>query len=340
MFEKFSQRARQIVFLARFKAGQRGAHAIELEDLLVSLVIEDQGKFEETISEGRRGGAPAVQPRTSPQNPFFSQEIADKLLAQLEAPSPQGQPLPTSAEMPLSQASKNALFRADSLCDEMQPSSIEPLHLLAAILEHQKNKAVQVFRDAGITHEKVIQAARDATRATGTNPPPGIAVAVGTPIWSQRSREALFLARLKAQNRGSKDVATEDLLIALLIEDQGGFPEAVAEAPGAIAGASADRQPNRPLLNPDLARDLRARVESLSTGFGPPNTKSGTPMSGAVKHAFTIADQIRQSLGQDEIAPGHLLAAVLEDQTSKAVQVFRSAGITREKIVTFLKGEQ
>jgi ATP-dependent Clp protease ATP-binding subunit ClpC len=160
MFEKFSQRARQVVFLARFKAGQRGAQAIELEDLLVSLVIEDQGRFEAAVSEGRRGGKPVILPRASPQNPFLPPEIADELLARLETLSPRSQPMSTSVEMPLSQASKNALSRAESLCDEMQHTVIEPLHLLAAIMENQKNKADQISRDAGITRRRSLHSSR------------------------------------------------------------------------------------------------------------------------------------------------------------------------------------
>jgi ATP-dependent Clp protease ATP-binding subunit ClpA len=156
MFEKFSQRARQVFFLARFTAGRRGAQAIELEDLLVSLMIEDQGRFEEAVSEGRRGGTPVVQPRTSPHNPFLVPEVADELLARLQALSPRSQPLPTSVEMPLSQASKNALPRADSLCNEMHHGSIEPLHLLAAGLENPQNKAALIVREAGMTSEKVV----------------------------------------------------------------------------------------------------------------------------------------------------------------------------------------
>lgn len=156
MFEKFSQRARQVVFLARFKAGQRGATAIGVGDFLVSLVIEDQGKFQQAVSGVWTDDTPLVQPKTFPQNPFLASEIADELLARLEALSARLQPLPMSAEMPLSQASKNALARAESLCDQMQSTEIEPLHLLAGILANQKNKAAQVFRDAGITHEKIV----------------------------------------------------------------------------------------------------------------------------------------------------------------------------------------
>jgi len=157
MFEKFSERTRQVVFLARFKAGQRGATEIGIEDFLVSLVIEDQGKFEEAVSGMWTDGTPVVQPEVLPQERFLPFETADELLARLQALSAPSQPLPTSVEMPLSQASKNALSRADSLCAQMQMTVIEPLHLLAAILESQKNKAAQIFGDAGITSERIVK---------------------------------------------------------------------------------------------------------------------------------------------------------------------------------------
>ena len=43
MFDDFSTRARQLVFAARFKAGERGAAVVDTDDLLLGLVLEDQG---------------------------------------------------------------------------------------------------------------------------------------------------------------------------------------------------------------------------------------------------------------------------------------------------------
>jgi hypothetical protein len=43
MLDAFSTRARQVVFAARFKAGERGAEAISVDDFLLGLVLEDQG---------------------------------------------------------------------------------------------------------------------------------------------------------------------------------------------------------------------------------------------------------------------------------------------------------
>ena len=155
MFDEFSERSRQLVFLARLKAGQRGSKTIEIEDLLTAFVIEDQGGFVSAVSEGREDVTWVIQHEPATREPFLAPETASALLAKLEALSPRSQPLPKSAEMPLSQACKNAMSRADSLHDEMQHTWIEPLHLLAAILEHRNSKAAKLFCEAGITREKI-----------------------------------------------------------------------------------------------------------------------------------------------------------------------------------------
>src|ERR1700680_1147514 len=60
MFDVFSMRARQIVFAARLKAGERGASVMDVEDLLLGLMLEDQGEpMENLISKLHDGlGAP------------------------------------------------------------------------------------------------------------------------------------------------------------------------------------------------------------------------------------------------------------------------------------------
>jgi hypothetical protein len=51
MFEGYSVRARQVIFLSRIRAGQRGADSIVLDDMLAALIIEDQGKLPKVASE-------------------------------------------------------------------------------------------------------------------------------------------------------------------------------------------------------------------------------------------------------------------------------------------------
>jgi hypothetical protein len=49
MLDNFSTRAIHIVFGARFKAGERGASAIDTDDLLVGFVLEAQGMLQKTV---------------------------------------------------------------------------------------------------------------------------------------------------------------------------------------------------------------------------------------------------------------------------------------------------
>jgi hypothetical protein len=133
MFDNFSTRARQLVFAARFKAGERGAAVVDTEDLFVGLVLEDQGLLlknlfsdvEENAFVGK--GQPCV--------PFFSHKLAEDLLIKLEKSLPRSQPVPETTEIPLS----SSLERVFDLAKELQPqfrhSHMEPLHLLAAILK-------------------------------------------------------------------------------------------------------------------------------------------------------------------------------------------------------------
>ena len=66
----FSSRAIQVVFAARYKAGQRGANMIEVGDLLLGMILEDQGMMENLLTDMREGQGPAsVLPRPS-HNPF------------------------------------------------------------------------------------------------------------------------------------------------------------------------------------------------------------------------------------------------------------------------------
>ena len=51
MFENFSQRPKLVIFAARAKAGERGANMIEIDDFIVSLVLEDQGLEKGQFSE-------------------------------------------------------------------------------------------------------------------------------------------------------------------------------------------------------------------------------------------------------------------------------------------------
>jgi len=157
MLDNFSTRARQIVFAARFKAGERGAAVIDFDDFIHALILEDQGMLENVFSKFY-GGQGTLVNRGPSHVPFFSSKIAKHLLANLEEDLRQSQPVSLTTEIPLSRSLEPAFNSAKAFQTRFQHSQIEPLHLLVAILSGEASQGVKLLQDSGITEENVLLA--------------------------------------------------------------------------------------------------------------------------------------------------------------------------------------
>ena len=158
MLDDFSPRARQIVFGARFKAGERGATKIETDDFLVSLVLEDQGMLERTVFSKLLEGEGTLVNQIPSHPPFFSSVLAQNLLVKLEKSLPQSQAVALTTEVPLSASLERVFKVAEALQVRLKQNQIEPLHLLAAAMEEKSDQGVKLLQDSGITQEKVLLA--------------------------------------------------------------------------------------------------------------------------------------------------------------------------------------
>jgi len=168
MIDSFSLRSRQILFAARFKAGERGANMIDIDDVLVGLVLEDQGMLEKELFSKLHEGAEAGHfvNRAPLHVPLFSPEIANDLLAKIEGILPRSEPVGLSTEIPLSSAAVRAFNSAEEIQTRFRHSQIEPLHLLAALLK-EESQGVRLLHDSGITQEKVLAKLASAHRDLG-----------------------------------------------------------------------------------------------------------------------------------------------------------------------------
>jgi len=130
---------------------------IDIDDLLVGLVLEDQGMVEKTIFPTifeRCGNANAPKTRV----PFFSSKIAEDLLSILNKKLTQSQPVAPTTELPLSGSLERAFASAKAVQSQFRHNQIEPLHLLAAILTEEPSQGVKFLQSSGITREKVLLA--------------------------------------------------------------------------------------------------------------------------------------------------------------------------------------
>ena len=165
MFERYSERARQLIFMALWSARRRGGSYIEPEDLLHAIIREDRGEFPAISAEACPGAVPPNEDSAGSHRPFFAGGVATDLLRQLhEDPAPlkveprseQPQPAP-HCDMPISDSLKKVLaLVAKAHRDDTK--RIEPLDLLAGIVEDRDSRLAQLLRDHGVTRQNVAKA--------------------------------------------------------------------------------------------------------------------------------------------------------------------------------------
>ncbi len=348
--------------LALLAARQRGAKALEVEDLLVALIVEDQGgPGEEQAEIFGRGPSPVLRPPWR-HAPFISPKTAGELLARVDALRPRSQPLPGPGELPLSAVALRILGRATFGLGSPRRGTVGPLHLLSAIVsDEEPSDAARLLREAGLTFEEL----QVAIIVEAMSAPEGRAVA--TPAAFQpRNRNGLViaLARLRAWMRDWPAVTPEDALAAIIIEDRG--REAILERFPEVRRhlelfERLDAEPHRPFLGARAAAVVLADVDALSSEPDPALVEEAktlrlgvavssswteapayrlVPLSEALRRALVATEEIRKQLRHVEPAPAHLLAAIAADQSCQAGRILRDAGITPSSVVSLLRQRQ
>jgi ATP-dependent Clp protease ATP-binding subunit ClpA len=156
----FSTSAMQTLFAARFKAGQRGAHVIDMGDLLFGIVLEDQGMMEDLLSN-MHGAQDSIRVLHSPSHsPFFPPAAAGDILTRIENLLPHSEPYAHTIDVPLSPDLERTFDGANKVRNIFHHKKIEPLHLLAAALSQESSQHTNLLREAGITTEMVMERLR------------------------------------------------------------------------------------------------------------------------------------------------------------------------------------
>ena len=168
MLENFSKRVGRAIFQARLEAGQRGAASIDVNSLVIGLIIEDQDPKSLELNDQHPDvkRLRQMEPRPMavlfarecaiPREPFFLPEVAANLLAKLNVFLPRSNGIPPNVEMHTSPEFERALEAAEHIRETFHHTSVQPLHLLAAIFG-EPCEATRMLQEAGITEEKVRQ---------------------------------------------------------------------------------------------------------------------------------------------------------------------------------------
>jgi ATP-dependent Clp protease ATP-binding subunit ClpC len=136
MFERYTEKARRVIFFARYEASQFGTSCIETEHLLLGLLREAK-ELADYLAR-RNVTEESVRKRAEEQKT-------------------ERRKIPTSVDMPLSQESKRALAYAAEEAERLSDKHIGTEHLLLGLVREKEGLAAEILREAGCELAKLRQ---------------------------------------------------------------------------------------------------------------------------------------------------------------------------------------
>jgi hypothetical protein len=129
MFERYTEKARRVIFFARYEASNYGSRYIETEHLLLGLLREDRSLAKWFPGQGN------VEP---------------EIRSEIEKRITRGERVSTSVEIPLSVECKKVLNLAGETAGRLGHRAVETEHLLIAILRVESSMACQILIARGL----------------------------------------------------------------------------------------------------------------------------------------------------------------------------------------------
>jgi hypothetical protein len=126
MFERYTEKARRVIFFARYEALQYGSPEIDTEDLLLGLFRENRHL---------QRWLPNMNPET--------------LHAKIDAHLPRRPPTPAAVDLPLGAAAKRVLKYAADEAERLANKRVGTEHLFLGLLDEGSCFAAKLLREAG-----------------------------------------------------------------------------------------------------------------------------------------------------------------------------------------------
>jgi ATP-dependent Clp protease ATP-binding subunit ClpA len=311
MFERYKQRARRVIFFARYDASRFGTPQIESEHLLLGLVREDEPLLARFLTSGATD---------------------ESIRSQVLARTPMGDGIPITVDLPLSEACKRALAFAAEEAEGLGDRQIGTEHLLLGLLREEECLAAEMLRERGAQIDR-IRDSLAASPAAAEEPDPRhnslfasllertrLAVASGKPSkagferYTGRARRSIFFARYEAGQSGSATIESGHLLLGALREI-GLWYELFLPAPGSLDAirAEVDRNAKRhPGHTPGAETGTAASVD--------------LPLSEETSRALAYAVEEAGQMNQPRVGPEHLLLGLLREEDCLAARLMRTRG--------------
>jgi ATP-dependent Clp protease ATP-binding subunit ClpA len=292
MFERYTEKARRSIFFARYEASQFGSAEIDTEHLLLGLLREDHSLL-----------------GLGPELPL------EAIRKRIASARPGREKIPTSVDLPLSQACKVAMARGAEEAQKFGDEHIRTAHLLIGLLD-QECFAAQMLHEFGWAVDTLRQAV-EASPEAAEGPP---STAIGWPIPSAVGIHRIFGALFShpgasrfykdsiaaARKLGSPVVETKHLLLAL-----------VERAGETFFGASSAAI--REQIKPEPPR--REKVAPWIT-----------PLTQECQRALSYALEEARQLGHQDVGVGHMALGLLREESCEAAEILRAQGLSLDQV--------
>ena len=169
MFERYTERARRVLFFARYEASQLGSISIETEHLLLGLIREGKGLTSRIFAR--------------------SHLSLENIRKEIEGRSIFREKVSTSVEIPFSTETKRVLQYSAEEADRLLHNYIGTEHLLLGILREERSVAASILTERGMrlntVREDIVQLLNEKATLTRVKE---------TPLLAEFSRDLTELA--------------------------------------------------------------------------------------------------------------------------------------------------
>jgi uncharacterized damage-inducible protein DinB len=129
MFERYTEKARRVIFFARYEASQFGSPYIETEHLLLGILREDKALTNRFL---RANGS------------------VESIVSQIRERTPVREKTSTSVELPVSNECKRVLAYAAEEAELFSHHHIGTEHMLLGLLREERCLAAEILRERGL----------------------------------------------------------------------------------------------------------------------------------------------------------------------------------------------
>ena len=133
MFEKYNEKARRVIFFARYESSEDGSPYIETEHILLAICRESRSLMARMLG---------------------SEEATEKLEQKLRQRRPRGAKISTSVDLPISNESKRVLAYAAEEAERFAHRHIGVEHLLLGLLREKGCEAAHALMESGLRIER------------------------------------------------------------------------------------------------------------------------------------------------------------------------------------------